>query len=358
MPSTDPEPAASKSWVLIPAYQPDEKLLNTVEELKKTGYFTRILVVNDGSSPESAPVFERLKDVPELTLLTHAVNRGKGQALKTGLNYYLLESDADSPGIVTCDADGQHLPEDIVRVTAEGAEHQAFTLGVRVFGKGTPFRSWLGNTITKGLFALFTGHYCSDTQTGLRFIPRSQVGFFIKVPYDRFDHEFAALVNATSELKGNVREVPIQTVYLNDNTSSHYRSFHDSITICAVFLKYFGLSVSTALLDFLTFGIFYYYLHDLFLSFVIARAISVIYNFHFARTWVFKAKNHLVKQFLKYIGLVLFNMGIAYGFTYLVVYLFGGYVLLAKAIAEASLFLFSFIIQRRFILVKDKTDIT
>ncbi|MDR2339292.1 MAG: bifunctional glycosyltransferase family 2/GtrA family protein [Deltaproteobacteria bacterium] len=358
MPQEENESGNPLPWVLVPAYQPDEKLLRLAEGLLEGACFSRILVVDDGSSPDKAHIFKSLEGMPTVTVLRHAVNRGKGQALKTGLNHFLLESDPACPGILTCDADGQHLPGDCVKVAEEGAANGAFTLGVRNFGKGVPFRSWLGNTITKILFALFTGHYCSDTQTGLRFVPRSQAGFFLQVPYDRFDYEFAALVNATSELKGKVREVPIETVYLEKNASSHYRSFHDSITICAVFLRYFGLSVSTAILDFVTFGIFYYLLHRLLVAFVIARTISVIFNFHFARTWVFKAKSHLVRQFLKYVGLVLFNMGIAYGFTYLVSYLFGGYVLLAKAIAEASLFLFSFVIQRRFILVKDKPDIT
>ncbi|MDR2198267.1 MAG: bifunctional glycosyltransferase family 2/GtrA family protein [Deltaproteobacteria bacterium] len=348
----------SKFWVLIPAYQPDEKLIKLAEELSQTGAFSRIIVVNDGSSEDRDSIFSELKKTPRLTVLSHAVNRGKGQALKTGLNYYLLESGPENLGIVTCDADGQHLTSDIIKVAEAGAEKGVFTLGVRNFGKSVPFRSWLGNSVTKLLFALFTGHFVSDTQTGLRYIPRSQAPFFMKVPYDRFDYEFAALVNATSELKGNVREVPIETVYLDKNASSHYRSFRDSITICAVFLRYFGLSVSTALLDFVTFGVFYYLWHRLLLAFVAARIISVLYNFNFARSWVFKAKNHLLKQFAKYISLVLFNMSIAYAFTYLISHFFGGYVILAKIIAEGTLFLFSFIILRRFILVKDKPDIT
>jgi putative flippase GtrA len=359
MPTSDPDSSPSKPWVLIPAYQPNELLIKLADDLNKTEYFSRILVVDDGSSEDKAHIFEALEKMPRITVLRHAVNRGKGQALKTGLNHYLLESDELSAGIATCDADGQHLPQDIVKVSEAGAKDSAFSLGVRNFGKGVPFRSILGNTITKVLFALFTGHYVKDTQTGLRFIPRSQAGFFLKIPYDRFDYEFAALVNATSELKGNVKEIPIETVYIDKNASSHYRSMQDSITICAVFLRYFGLSVSSAILDFIVFGICIYLGHlGILLSFVIARVVSVIYNFHFARTWVFKAKNHLVKQFLKYIGLVVFNMGLAYAFTLLVVHLLGGkYVLLAKVIAEGSLFLFSFIIQRRFILVKDKPDI-
>jgi putative flippase GtrA len=360
MTQAEPEQEAppARPWVLIPAYQPDEKLIRTAGELSESGRFARILVVNDGSSPDKDEIFGQLEGTPGVTLLRHAVNRGKGQALKTGLNYFLLESGPECPGIVTCDADGQHLAEDIIRVAKAGAADGSFALGVRSFKKGVPFRSWLGNTITKGFFALFTGHYVSDTQTGLRFIPRAQAGFFLKVPYDRFDYEFAALVNATSELKGKVREVPIQAVYLDKNASSHYRSFRDSITICAVLLRYFGLSVSTALLDFAAFAVFFYTLNRMLLAFVIARVLSIIYNFHFARTWVFKARNHLVRQFTKYVSLVIFNMAIAYGFTCLVSNFFGGYVILAKAIAEGALFMFSYIIQRRFILVKDKPDIT
>jgi len=70
--------------VVIPAYEPDEKLLGVVNSLReKTDY--RIVVVNDGSSEKSAGVFAAL---PEgVTLLAHEVNRGKGRALKTAYEY-------------------------------------------------------------------------------------------------------------------------------------------------------------------------------------------------------------------------------------------------------------------------------
>ncbi|MDR2612689.1 MAG: bifunctional glycosyltransferase family 2/GtrA family protein [Deltaproteobacteria bacterium] len=349
---------AGKCWALVPAYRPDGKLLRLAEELAGSGSYGRVLVVDDGSPAECAPIFEALAGMPSVTVLRHAVNRGKGQALKTGLNHYLLESDPGSPGIVTCDADGQHLPADIGKVCARGAEEGRFTLGVRDFGQGTPWKSLAGNVVTRVFFALFTGLRVKDTQTGLRFIPRRMAGFFIQVPYDRFDYEFAALIDASSELKGAILQVPIETVYIDGNASSHYRPFRDSLTVCTVFLRFLSLSVTTALLDYLTFIAVFYASRELLASFIAARAVSIVYNFHFARTWVFKARSDFLRQLAKYLGLVLLFMCISYGFTWAVSQRLPGFELLAKAVAEGALFFFSFVIQRRFIMVKEKPEIS
>ncbi|MDR1041201.1 MAG: bifunctional glycosyltransferase family 2/GtrA family protein [Deltaproteobacteria bacterium] len=349
---------SGKCWALVPAYRPDGKLLRTVEGLAESGDFARIVVVDDGSPPECEPVFESLAAMAEVTVARHAVNRGKGQALKTGLNLYLLESAPESPGIVCCDADGQHLPRDVVKVARAGAESGTFALGVRSFGKETPFRSLLGNVVTRAFFALFTGFRIRDTQTGLRFIPRRQAGFFIRVPYDRFDYEFAALIDAVSELKANILQVPIETVYIEGNVSSHYRPFRDSLTVCRVFLRFLSLSVTTALLDYLTFIAVFYATGELLLAFIAARALSVAYSFHFARTWVFNARNSFAKQFARYLGLVVLFMCISYGFVWVVSQRLHGYEVLAKAASEGTLFFLSFVIQKRFILVKEKPEIS
>ncbi|MDR2367484.1 MAG: bifunctional glycosyltransferase family 2/GtrA family protein [Deltaproteobacteria bacterium] len=348
----------SLPWVLIPAYQPDQKLVDLVDRLAELGAFARILVVNDGSSSDRDGIFESLAARDgDVTVLRHAVNRGKGQALKTGLNHYLLESDPSSTGMVCCDADGQHLAKDVANVAQKGAVDGRFTLGVRTFGPEVPFRSKLGNTITSVLFGLFTGYRLGDTQTGLRFFPRDKVGFFIQVPYDRFDYEFCTLVRITNEYPNSILQVPIETVYFEGNAGSHYRTIKDSITIGSIFFRFFFTSILTTLIDYVVFALVYFNTNNILLSFIFARIASIIYNFTASRYYVFKVATDFVKQITKYLTLVAMFMLISWGITELFFHLFGGYVILIKAISEASLFFLSWFIQRRFIFVPKKVDI-
>jgi glycosyltransferase involved in cell wall biosynthesis len=76
--------------VLIPAYKPTENLLNIAESLISLGC-QNIIIVNDGSGPEFAPIFEKLRVLPQCHVLEHAVNLGKGRALKTGFNHIYLK---------------------------------------------------------------------------------------------------------------------------------------------------------------------------------------------------------------------------------------------------------------------------
>ena len=107
----------SRISVVIPAYQPDDKVIGTVTELVKAG-FPDILVVNDGSSENCAEIFNKIEKIPECTVLVHSVNKGKGAALKTAFTYF-LESRTDRTCVVTADADGQHLTKDIIAVTTQ-----------------------------------------------------------------------------------------------------------------------------------------------------------------------------------------------------------------------------------------------
>ena len=98
--------------VIIPAYQPDEKLVRLVEELKENTNYA-IVIVNDGSSPDRDGVFSSLEN--SAVILRHPENRGKGAAIKTGLDY-VYKNCPNTDGVVTVDADGQHLVKDIIRV--------------------------------------------------------------------------------------------------------------------------------------------------------------------------------------------------------------------------------------------------
>src|SRR4029077_5003849 len=116
--------------VLIPAYRPSAGLIDLVRDLTARG-IPAVLIVDDGSGPEFRGTFDRVADLPNVQVLRHAVNLGKGAALKTGIHHALGEF-PELTGVVTADADGQHDPADIERVAAALMENPGtLVLGCR-----------------------------------------------------------------------------------------------------------------------------------------------------------------------------------------------------------------------------------
>ena len=212
--------------VVIPAFEPDSRLPQLVDRLKAD--FRDFIVVDDGSRTAAA-VFDCLRGVGGVTVLVHDRNRGKGAALRTAFAE-VLRRFPDTPGVVTADADGQHLPADVARIAQSLAESSdRMTLGVRTFGPGTPFRSKLGNLWTLGEFRLLTGHLVRDTQSGLRGIPRGLLSALLEIPGDRYDYEIRMLVRAVRQA-GGIVQVPIATVYEHGNSTSHFRPLADTLS--------------------------------------------------------------------------------------------------------------------------------
>ena len=217
-------PTAADIAILIPAYQPDAKLLGLLDALRAE--FPHIVVVDDGST-EGQQVFDSLCDKVE-ALLVHSANRGKGAALKTGLAWIRAHL-PEIAGVVTADADGQHRPEDIRRVAEATATRKGgIVLGVRTFEGAVPFRSRWGNGWTRLLFRMLTGLAIRDTQTGLRGIPADLLERVASLPGDRYEYETRMLVDARRHASPPL-QVPIKTVYLEGNKASHYRPFRDTL---------------------------------------------------------------------------------------------------------------------------------
>ncbi len=214
--------------IVIPAYEPVRTLPALVATLAPD--FASVVVVDDGSrSPEAADVFAALREMPSVRLLRHAANRGKGAALKTAFAD-VLRNASDCAGVVTADADGQHLADDIRRVAdATLANPDRVTLGVRSFSGPVPFRSRLGNFWTCGEFFLLTRRWVHDTQTGLRGIPRALLQRLAELVGDRYDYEARMLV-AAARFPGGPVQVQIATVYQDGNKTSHYRPLADTLS--------------------------------------------------------------------------------------------------------------------------------
>ena len=150
--------------VIIPAYKPDDTLIKLIGDLEP--YDLEKIVVDDGSGEEHEHIFNAVED--RCIVLRHEENRGKGAAIKTALGYIKDKTDGvEAIGVM--DSDGQHLPEDMMKLLAAASlNKEALVLGVRAVGKDMPTRSRLGNKITRNVFRMVSGVAVSDTQTGLR----------------------------------------------------------------------------------------------------------------------------------------------------------------------------------------------
>lgn len=219
--------------VIIPAWQPNEQLPALVAALRRAGV-RHLIVVDDGSSPACEPIFADLARTEGVHLCRHNENRGKGRALKTAFED-ALRTYPRLTGVVTADADGQHLPEDILRVAGElvgapGGAPDGAVLGVRAFTGPVPFRSRMGNALTRQIFHLLTGHWVRDTQTGLRGLPLSVLPELLDLPGERYEFEMAMLAHLC-RAAGAPHEIPIETVYLEDNRGSHFDPLRDSLRV-------------------------------------------------------------------------------------------------------------------------------
>ncbi|MFT4230431.1 MAG: glycosyltransferase family 2 protein, partial [Microbacterium sp.] len=236
--------------VLIPAYQPGPRLVELVAAVRSGDADVHVVVVDDGSGPDYAPVFDRAA-AAGATVLRHGQNRGKGAALKTGFGHAL----AAHPGedVVTADADGQHTVRDILRVVdalrgdrADG--RTAMILGCRTLSRATPLRSRVGNALARGLFRFAAGWRLSDTQTGLRGIPAVHVKWMREQAGERFEYEQNVLLRCHAA-GVDTREVEIEAVYLEGNASSHFRPVADSLRIALPLARFAGSSLLAFVVD-------------------------------------------------------------------------------------------------------------
>lgn len=339
--------------VLIPVYQPDERLIGLLKELRLR--FSRIVLVDDGST-ENRSVLERAAPLVE-RVLVHPVNRGKGAALKTGFSWLLAQG--KPVDVITADADGQHRPDDIVRVADALSSHpDSLTLGVRAFKGRVPLRSLLGNLLTRLLFFLVTRLWIVDTQTGLRGIPASLLARIAALPGDRYEYEMAMLVDAKDHPRRPF-QVAIETVYVADNAGSHFNPVLDAIRIYRSLFQFCLSSVLCFLVDNIIFalaiGVFsgcgMSRRAEILLALSIARFVSANCNFLYNRFIVFRGRATLADYF-RYWALVLVILSLGYVLTdvFAEVLDVNGLVITPLKIAvETVLFLLSYFVQKRFV---------
>jgi putative flippase GtrA len=330
--------------VLIPAYQPGPDFPALVDDLVRLGV-ERIFVVDDGSGVWFGARFEEAARHPQVRIARHAINLGKGAALKTGINAILCEF-PDIPFVITADADGQHAPEDILAVAqTAGANLGALVLGARVFAESVPWRSKLGNNATKVVLRIVAGQKLSDTQTGLRAIPAHLLPDLLKIPSQGYEFELDMLLLSRNR-RLEIVERPIRTIYLDGNASSHFNPLLDSMRIYFVLLRFAMISMCTAVLDNLLFSAVYAYTGSKGISQIVGRLGAMTFNFATVKRMVFNSRGRVMRELLQYTALVAISGTISYLMIVLFTSRFGIGVLKSKLLAEGILFLANFLVQR------------
>ena len=221
--------------IVLPSLNPNEKFDRVLDGLLEAG-FQHIVIVDDGSDAAHQKHFARARTFPECVVIPHLGNKGKGRALKDGFAAALARF-PEAEGVITIDGDGQHLTQDIIACGNRMLEEKTqVVLGCRNFDlPGVPARSVAGNKTTSRMFRLY-GIKLSDTQTGLRAIPRQYLQRFCSVAGDRFEYETNMLLKMKQWGIG-FSEQPIETVYEDENVGSHYNAVKDSWRITKIMFR-------------------------------------------------------------------------------------------------------------------------
>jgi len=317
-------------YIIIPAYEPDIRLIQVVQDITIKLPKARIIVVNDGSGPGYNDYYDETAFIGA-TVLTHPINKGKGAALKTAFAHIqeeVVSQHLSAQPIVTVDSDGQHLIKDIVRVAKAIEENPShLVLGARAFVGKVPARSRFGNKVTAGLFRLVTGQKVTDTQTGLRGMSTDLIPWLLNLDGNRFEYEFNML---------------------EENKSSHFRPIRDSIRIYSPFLKFSGTAVLASVIDATALFVLFALTQNLLLSVVLARVISASSQCLLNANVVFNPTSSLFRSSVRYFMLVLVLLACNYFLLSSLVAIGLGLVV-AKLLTETLLFLVSYRVQHNLV---------
>lgn len=342
-------------YLVIPAYEPDRKLLALLKKVREKSDF-EIIVVDDGSSPACSAIFQEA--TKWATILSHRQNQGKGAALKTAFAH--IKREGSFGVVVTADADGQHKVWDIFRVRNKAQENpKTLVLGSRSFSGKVPLRSAFGNKLTRLLFKQQTGLGIQDTQTGLRAFSSSMLPFMLSISGDRYEYEMNMLLLASKTYP--LLEVPIETVYLNKNESSHFRPLRDGLMIYKELFQFALSSFSSCLVDYLIYAVLMVLLaglpltSSLLIANTTARTTSSLFNYWTNKKWVFKNQDSLTRTGTAYFSLALLLFGLDTLLLEVFAGGFGLHPLLSKILVGTLLFGLSWLVQKKFIF-KERTQ--
>jgi glycosyltransferase involved in cell wall biosynthesis len=212
-------------FLIIPAFNEARVIRDTLRNLppRVAGIDSMtVVVIDDGSSDATAEEVLKSGD-PRVVLLRHAINRGLGGALGTGLAY-ARQHGADY--VVTYDADGQHAPEDIGNVVAPLVAGAAdAVIGSRLLQpKGMPWYRVVGNWGLNVFTFIIFGMWTTDSQSGLRGFSRAALDK-IEVRMDRMEVS-SEFIKEIRRWRLRYQEVPIRAIYSDYSLAKGQRSMN------------------------------------------------------------------------------------------------------------------------------------
>ena len=219
-----------KYIALVPAYEPDEKLNEVVNDLKSYNFI--VIVVDDGSGSK----YKKYFDVNADKVISYETNMGKGYALKTGFRY--IKENYSNYIVVDVDCDGQHKAEDAYKLCEYVKDHpNTLVIGKRIRKNDVPIRSKIGNAITRFVFFSVTLRHIYDTQSGLRAFKDNLMDYMLSIKGDRFEYEMNVLLNLNKKHIKH-KEIEIKTIYFEKNKKSHFKTIKDSWRIYKQIIKF------------------------------------------------------------------------------------------------------------------------
>lgn len=369
--SGDMRQNVKNSVILIPTLNPDERLVAYVRDLISSG-FNKILIIDDGSTKETQSIFLDIlsmnKDGVDIRVFVHAINLGKGRALKDGTNYYLAhlkDRYMGSCGLITVDSDGQHHIEDVIHTcdALKDATGKKVVLGCRNFDLDfVPFKSRFGNKITRVIFRFCFGTDIKDTQTGLRGFSNAVLPDLLELYGERFEYETNVLIECVKK-DIVIEQITIQTIYENENEGTHFDPIKDSFKIYRLILKrffvYVAASLSSFVIDCILFQILCIVLPlpdvaRIYAATVGARVVSSLFNYALNKNVVFKAKDNGKRTFVLYYLLCLITMVVSGTGVSLIYAIVQKGELIIKCIVDTILFLSNYHVQQKFIFSEKK----
>lgn len=332
--------------VLIPAYEPENNFITLIEELSLTDL--KIIVIDDGSGDNYKDIFNQISKYAKV--ISYKENKGKGYALKTGLKY--IKENYSSFIVVTMDCDGQHTIEDALKLIDISKENEkSLILGKRIRSNKTPIRSRIGNSITRFIYRITTGLDVYDTQSGLRAFTDKLIDFLINIEGDRFEYEMNTLLECPKN-KIKIQEIEITTIYIDNNSNSHFDTIKDSLLVYKEIIKFSLSSLICFIIDYLLYTIFIFTSKNLVLSNILARVVSTTINYTINKNLVFENNKSKTKTIIEYFILAIIILAINTMILNVLINKLFLNKMLSKLIVEIFLFTISYIIQQRIIFKK------
>ena len=348
--------------VVIPALEPSIDLVEYVKSLIYNG-FKKIIVVNDGSSEQAQSTFEHLKLIDQCTVIEHEVNLGKGAAIKSAVSY-LLAHEPDVTGLITADADGQHCVEDVLRMNEMLMRYpHELILGVRQFDEQTPWYSRMGNMISAKTMSWLYNIELTDTQTGLRAAGRDLFSWLQSIEGNRYEYELNMLIRY--HLYGRrLHTIPIQTLYFDNNSGSHFHKVKDSLRIYTHMLRgmtlFVGSSCVSAVIDILVFALLLIAFRELStvwqlsLAAIMARMCSSLCNFSFNHKIFSERQSKKKESLIKYYMLLIVQLALSIYSVNQLQQLLNSHTVLLKLIVDFILAMISYQVQLHWVFSSHK----